>query len=392
MSYSKVGGHFELKVPLPGYDEERMFYFNPHTTTVATMMDDIQAEDPSITTVKLQGVEGTGESKEYHSFEHDLPLKEILENDFFLTLNAQTFTIVPKSATPCTSAEFDDPTWSPNAVLLKASVWALRHDLQLDSRMKPWSIPMSEFKARCHACGLTPAQGTTLARLWHQTGECMVFDPIPINGTSEDSMTIEETVETPDNAQMYFYPESIIDMFFHETLNVRSPTQDRIHETQTTLSAQRQALEPEYQRMTQLQLELDHRAKRFTDTVCYLTTAGLVGTFGLYSWLSFVHLSWDIMEPVTYFTALGVTIAGTFWFNLTRREYEYQNVYDVLYQRRKQKLYRQRLLDTIVLEKLEHTRTRLHQRYDELDQMKQAPVLLQAVLYQDYLLDQKEQS
>ncbi len=35
-------------------------------------------------------------------------------------------------------------------------------------------------------------------------------------------------------------------------------------------------------------------------------TAGV----GFYGYLTFVELSWDIMEPITYFTGTAVTVVG----------------------------------------------------------------------------------
>jgi hypothetical protein len=37
---------------------------------------------------------------------------------------------------------------------------------------------------------------------------------------------------------------------------------------------------------------------------------GLTGGIGLYGYLSFVELNWDIMEPITYITGTGISLIG----------------------------------------------------------------------------------
>jgi Mitochondrial calcium uniporter len=78
---------------------------------------------------------------------------------------------------------------------------------------------------------------------------------------------------------------------------------------------------------------------------------GLTTGIGLYGYLSFVELNWDIMEPITYITGTGISLVGPFprlcftaiaslsaypgcfrvagfWFWLaTASEFEYSNMY-----------------------------------------------------------------
>jgi Mitochondrial calcium uniporter len=53
------------------------------------------------------------------------------------------------------------------------------------------------------------------------------------------------------------------------------------------------------------------------------------------------------MEPVTFFTGLGVTTVGYAWWMVTNREYEYANIYDFFLERKKLERYISVLLSLI---------------------------------------------
>lgn len=66
---------------------------------------------------------------------------------------------------------------------------------------------------------------------------------------------------------------------------------------------------------------------------------GLTGVFGLYLYLTYVELSWDIMEPVSYFTGGAVVTLAYAWWCATKKEYEYENIYQHFLQKRQKKNY-----------------------------------------------------
>lgn len=131
------------------------------------------------------------------------------------------------------------------------------------------------------------------------------------------------------------------------------------------LLAKIHALEPEHAALANLQRELDLAAHRQAGAIAYGLSTALVGTFGLYFWLSFIHFSWDIMEPVTYFTGFGVSILGYAWWSLTNQEYEYENIYHYVYSRRKRSLAAKASFDRARFQELEtslaHARHQLAQ-------------------------------
>ena len=86
------------------------------------------------------------------------------------------------------------------------------------------------------------------------------------------------------------------------------------------------------------------------------------------------------MEPVTYFTGFGVTILGYFWWSLTNSEYEYENVYDFVLQRKRNELYEARGFDLGRLMKLDCTLKECNALLKKLNVVESKPVWLQGRL------------
>jgi len=84
------------------------------------------------------------------------------------------------------------------------------------------------------------------------------------------------------------------------------------------------------------------------------------------------------MEPVTYFTGFGVTVAGYAWWTLTNAEYEYENIYDYLFQKRRNRLYLRSNLDVLKLEALMKQVKNLNQEIQNTDKMLKKSKCIQA--------------
>jgi len=74
--------------------------------------------------------------------------------------------------------------------------------------------------------------------------------------------------------------------------------------------------------------EIEVKAIRSANIKTFLTLGALVGFAGLLARLIWWELSWDIMEPITYYMSLIMGIWGLFYFAIKRKEYTYENLYD----------------------------------------------------------------
>lgn len=176
--------------------------------------------------------------------------------------------------------------------------------------------------ALCQQHGVPKKQAREVLAAFHQAGVVFYF------GKSDD--------EDLQHA-IFLQPRSILDSYL-ESLGLSPASTQLFEQERERLLAKIHALEPEHAALVNLQRELDLAAHQQAGRIAYGLSTALVGTFGLYFWLSFIHFSWDIMEPVTYFTGFGVSILGYAWWSLTNQEYEYENIYHYVYSRRLHRL------------------------------------------------------
>lgn len=175
---------------------------------------------------------------------------------------------------------------------------------------------------------------------------------------------------------IFLQPRSILDSYL-ESIGLSPVSSQLFTQHREQLLAKIQALEPEHVALQNLYNELHKSATRHANGVAYALSTGLVGTFGLYFWLSFIHFSWDIMEPVTYFTGFGVSIVGYTWWSITNQEYEYENVYDYFYKKKLHKLATKASFDYDRLHAVTGKLTRAKVQVAELDQVLTKPTHLQ---------------
>ncbi|KAI9915251.1 hypothetical protein PsorP6_007323 [Peronosclerospora sorghi] len=306
-------GTCTLAVPLPlhGFDEERVFSIPPETT-VADIIAQIEAEDKSVHRVAIRSARG-------EPFEPEDTLQQVLTDDFELLVNDR---VLPVRAPVFTGSAYqslaDDGDLDVRSVAHKAAIIMLRSDLD---KLGKWKINYPDFIQLCQERGIPKKQAPEVLQAFHQSGLVFYF------GKSED----EELSHS-----VYLQPRSILDAYL-KSIGLSPLSSQLFEQERETLLKKIQALEPEHAALVNLRRELEATATRQANIIAYGLSSSLVGAFGLYFWLSFIHFSWDIMEPVTYFTGFGVSILGYAWWSITNQEYEYENIYHYVYTRRLRK-------------------------------------------------------
>jgi hypothetical protein len=276
---------------------------------VADVIAQIEAEDKSVQSVAIRSARG-------EAFQPEDTLQKVLTDDFELLLNDQ---VLPVRAPVFTGSAYqslaDDGDLDVRSVAQKAAIIMLRSDLE---RLGKWKISKPEFMDMCKQRGIPKKQAPEVLQAFHQSGVVFFF------GKSDD----EDLTHS-----VFLQPRSILDSYL-ESIGLSPLSSQLFQQQRETLLAKIHALEPEHMALVNLRKELEATATRQADVIAYGLSTTLVGAFGLYFWLSFIHFSWDIMEPVTYFTGFGVSILGYAWWSLTNQEYEYENIYHYVYTRR----------------------------------------------------------
>eukprot|EP00475_Leptophrys_vorax_P029429 TRINITY_DN4322_c0_g1_i1.p1 TRINITY_DN4322_c0_g1~~TRINITY_DN4322_c0_g1_i1.p1 ORF type:complete len:272 (-),score=70.99 TRINITY_DN4322_c0_g1_i1:712-1527(-) len=113
-------------------------------------------------------------------------------------------------------------------------------------------------------------------------------------------------------------------------------------------------------KVTQIEADIRKIERRSTLRANLVSFGGLsflVGQFGLYAYLTWGALSWDIMEPITYFTGQFNLIMSYCYFLWAKTEYTLEGQYSRSFESSREKLLRKYGIDLDEFKKLQR-RTR----------------------------------
>lgn len=350
MKYLEGNCSISIPLPLNGFDEERIFSLNTEMP-VKEIIASIEKEDEAIQKVQLRSLKGK-------PFEDQMKLDEIITDDFQLLINDYIMTVrAPVYTGDAYLSVQDNGELDVRAITQKYSIIDFRQALETHPR---WKITFEEFVELAEQYGIPNKQAKELIQVFHNAGVLFYFDQ------AQDFKNY-----------VFLQPRNIIDRYL-DSIKLTPISKQLLLKHREAIEGNIKTMEPELKALTNLHATLDHSASNFATGVCYASSTSLVGCFSLYAWLSFVHFSWDIMEPVTYFTGFGVSIIGYTWWSITNQEYEFENIYDYIFSKRMNKLYKRTNFD---LERFEALKRAMMQENDKLKQVEIAlkkPVTLQA--------------
>ncbi|XP_035671092.1 calcium uniporter protein, mitochondrial-like [Branchiostoma floridae] len=143
------------------------------------------------------------------------------------------------------------------------------------------------------------------------------------------------TVQAPEQGRLLSMSEDVTTMDdikamisqLHTSLNIE---QFQLQREQDILKKM-EDLQVEIEPLEKVRKELATRAEKRTTFIVYSGLAYMALQFGLFARLTWWEYSWDIMEPVTYFTGYAMSMAAYAYFIVTRQEYVYQDAADRQY-------------------------------------------------------------
>ena len=121
--------------------------------------------------------------------------------------------------------------------------------------------------------------------------------------------------------------------------------------------------------------ELDIIAHRHVRRVLWSGLGIFVVHIGLFFRLTFWEFSWDVMEPITFFTTTAGVLVGYAYFLFTSRDPTYQDLMKRLFLSRQRKLYQKKNFNIERFKELQkHCKCTLdHTRDTELDRIHANP-------------------
>jgi hypothetical protein len=238
---------------------------------------------------------------------------ELLARGHGLSLFGTRFDVLPADAAAvAAAAAAEDPTELDLAALLRrAKFREVQGRIASDPRR---ALRPDEWRALCAEHGVRePAEASQLLRLLHECGAVLHLSAEDADDGSGERVLLD--------------PGEIVDAVCG-ALGFASPAQRRRQAERVRVEAELRALGEEQARLATLATQADAAARARADRVVAGGLALYAATTGAQWYLTYYVLSWDIMEPWTYFTTLGVGTFGYAYWLVTQREFEYSTHVD----------------------------------------------------------------
>jgi len=173
------------------------------------------------------------------------------------------------------------------------------------------SIAYSTFEDKCQDFGFDKVQAAELVRILSTLG-----------------VILHVSCGLDVVQKIYLHPNKIREQV-ETTLNL--PVIRLTHQQRVNLHQQ---LRAELIPLEEKRNELYHIAENRIQVLAWVVFFGLCGQFLLFARLTWWDYSWDVMEPITWFTSICETvIAGKMYFLSTRQEYTNMGIRGMLVQR-----------------------------------------------------------
>lgn len=109
----------------------------------------------------------------------------------------------------------------------------------------------------------------------------------------------------------------------------------------------------ELNKLLERKKELDQLAHKQVRLILWSWLGLSVLQVGFFFWLTFWEFSWDVMEPIAFFTTATGLVVSHAYFLITSRDPTYQNLTKRLFISRQRKLYKKHNFDAVKLMELQ---------------------------------------
>jgi len=263
---------------------------------------DVLLEDPSISKIAAYDSTGARIAGSTHG-------RDLLGTDWKLSINGKAYVVKA-------------PVRNASGIVIEGVQESKAYQVMLDwlveQNKTKEGVPVSEFVAKAQDIGVSPQLAKQFLTALNNQGHVLHFG---------DNIELSEKI--------FLNTASIA---------ILKKVEDRldlphIQMTQTDRIALVQKLKHDLQPLEEIRQGLLEKADKNVQLMVWSLFAAVGFQFILFARLTWWELSWDVMEPVTYFTtAVETAIAGYFWYLFTGKEYEHMGLREILFQWRFQKL------------------------------------------------------
>ncbi|KAK5580281.1 hypothetical protein RB653_000297 [Dictyostelium firmibasis] len=205
-------------------------------------------------------------------------------------------------------------------ILKQAKVSKLQERLQLDPRSK---ITFTEFKGIAKDFGIEENEINPVSNALAQSGS-IIYLPNSLNENLKTSVFIKPT-------HIYQSLEHVLDIE-----NKGIGLNKLIESKKSEINNLRQKIQP----LEQQKQLIDRKAQRGATAIIWTGLGYCFVQAAVLARLTWWDLSWDIIEPVSYFLTFGSVLIGYTYFTMTKTEFTYEALNHRLFSKRQDKLFR----------------------------------------------------
>jgi hypothetical protein len=303
-------------------------------------------------------------NKETVAFGDDVTLEDvILKGSFILNIGDEKFKVKPPN-------NFIDGAYGVSdldgilelrTVIQKASFNQVRKTLEADVRS---IMPYKEYLKICSFNGVPKTEADSLLRNLHSCGILLHFHQSKIQSLHDF---------------IFLKPDEVTDAMFTK-LGLETPTQNWLKSQSAKKQVELEQIQDKLQPLEQLRQELDIAATSHANRMIWAGFGGVTSIIGFKWYLTYIYFSWDIMEPVTFFSASGMSIIALAWWITRRTDLSEGSFYNYFYASKKAKLFRLRKFDEKKFYELSSSLKQCKKEIEELEVSDYNPALIACYL------------
>lgn len=112
---------------------------------------------------------------------------------------------------------------------------------------------------------------------------------------------------------------------------------------------------------------MQKRAYKYADRVIWTSLAAVLLQYGALARLTFFELSWDIVEPISFYWSFSFTLMGVIFFAATKTEFSYDGIRNMLYARKMRRLIKKTGFEDAKFTELKDHMEKIRHRIVELE-------------------------
>lgn len=198
-------------------------------------------------------------------------------------------------------------------------------------RLRPErTLTVAQFLNLAADAGVPPDEGRELLRTLHRAGVVLWFHRHP-------SREVADTV--------FLKPDEVLDALYAH-FGLEGPNRAFVREQRERRTADLDRLHARLADRKAAKALVDREASAWAAWTNRAGFIALTSGFAGYAWLTFEYLSWDIVEPITYFTGVGFSIAAYFWWLYSSKRLRFETFTRFIIDWRRRDLYRSVLRDS----------------------------------------------